>query len=446
MATYFDLTDVIYYSEANSRVTGIQRVQLRILAELSSLYPSEVRAIYFNKMTRTHVVFDSQAVFGPLGTEFRPNEVLRSLGIRRPTLLPDKYQIKNHLRPYEHQKIRRALHKIRLYALGLLAPSRLHARGFEPWRKKDANWVTVSTSPLELKPDDTLALLGSFWDFDEVISLANRHRHQGGKVAVLVHDVIPATAPQYCSTGQVRQFWPRFSEVYKYANRFIAISQHTADDFKRCMGDRIVGIPVNVVPLAHEFGFERQSRQPLTEAQPGRPYVLCIGTIESRKNGATLLKAWEKIIDRLGPATPDIVFCGKYGLGADAFRKHLTTNKKLADYVRVEASPSDESLKKMIQESMFTVFPSFYEGWGLPVGEAAWLGKFCLASSASSVPEVLGDLAEYVDPHDENAWANRIINLVQAPEIIEQRENRIRNSKLRSWQDAARSMLEEISR
>ena len=88
---------------------------------------------------------------------------------------------------------------------------------------------------------------------------------------------------------------------------------------------------------------------------------------------------------------------------------------------------TDTELSDLYRGALFTVYPSFYEGWGLPVAESLAFGKFCLASTAPSLREVGKDWIEYLDPHDEQIWAQKILWFYRHPETILEREKQIEN-------------------
>jgi len=444
MTTYFDITDVIDHARQHSRVSGIQRVQVRIIQELmAGPNKASVAVVYFNRRSQQHVVIDAAKVLGAPGVEFQSLRVLNTL-CEMPLggLLPARFQVNDAVRRYADQKPLRAWMKARLYMKALVCPQRLIALGLEDWRGQGAADRTSTLTPLVLTAGDNLALLGSFWNSEPVVALARRHHEQGGRVAVLVHDVIPRVAPQYCSGQQAQVFWDHFQQLPQYASRFLAVSDFTRQDFVRSMGARVHPEAVKVVNLAHEFGHHPRIEdvtEPAWSASQGR-HVLCVGTIEPRKNGVLLLKVWQALISQFGDATPDLVFCGKYG-AYGRFQALLDQDPALARKVRVVSSPSDAQLVTLHRDALMAVFPSFYEGWGLPVGESAWLGKYCLASSATSVPEVLGNLIDYASPHDPQAWIDKISWLIRYPEQLRARTQAIRRAPLRTWAQTAQDML-----
>jgi glycosyltransferase involved in cell wall biosynthesis len=229
--------------------------------------------------------------------------------------------------------------------------------------------------------------------------------------------------------------------AFAYTTRFISISQWTADALRQFAMQTGHGPTIKVVTLAHEFlGFDRSAKS-ATPAHlsflEGKRFVLCVGTIEHRKNGIALLQAWQKLIEELGGQTPQLVYAGKYGIGGAEFQEHLVGHPVLSGYVHVIHSPSDADLAWLYQTCLFTALPSLIEGWGLPVGEAAWFGKFSVASHATSIPEVCGELIDYVDPHDVEGIKAGMRKPIVDADYLHQREKRIVAAPLKRWIDVA---------
>ena len=99
----------------------------------------------------------------------------------------------------------------------------------------------------------------------------------------------------------------------------------------------------------------------------------------------------------------------------------------------------------LYKATLFTVFPSFVEGWGLPVGESLMFGRPCVASNASSVPEVAGDFVEYIDPFNDHDGYEKILRFVEDREYLEERAQRIKNEfRPREWGDVAKDMIATV--
>jgi len=97
---------------------------------------------------------------------------------------------------------------------------------------------------------------------------------------------------------------------------------------------------------------------------------------------------------------------------------------------------NDKMLRALYDHSLFTIYVSSYEGWGLPIGESLWCGRPVLSGIATSLPEVGGDLVDYVDPLDQNALMAAIEKLCFDDEHRERRVKQISKAKLRTWNDA----------
>ena len=108
-------------------------------------------------------------------------------------------------------------------------------------------------------------------------------------------------------------------------------------------------------------------------------------------------------------------------------------------------SPSDAELVQLYLGCRFTLFPSLYEGWGLPVTESLMFGKPCLVSNVTSLPEAGGALARYFDPDDLNDVVRVIRETISDPAGLAEWEARVkREFRPVSWDESARAILEAI--
>ena len=109
----------------------------------------------------------------------------------------------------------------------------------------------------------------------------------------------------------------------------------------------------------------------------------------------------------------------------------------LFGYIRIVERPSDCELAFLFANCLFSVFPSYKEGWGLPVGEGLWFGRPVVCSNISSMPEVGGAFVEYVDPTSADSIENGISKLITDVQYREQRAEEIKCARLRTWSDVA---------
>ncbi|MCQ8277943.1 glycosyltransferase family 4 protein [Acetobacteraceae bacterium KSS8] len=260
---------------------------------------------------------------------------------------------------------------------------------------------------------DILVVLGSPWFELEYGELAGFVRGRLGlRLAVLVHDVIPVRRPEWVDRGTVRVFRNWYRTVLPLADLVLANSRATAADMESwCARDGIpLAGPAHVLPLGTGFGPDAAKpglSTPLSLPGPlllrlgRRPYVLCVGTIEARKNHLLLFRAWRRLMDEMGPErVPDLVFAGKVGWLVNDLMNQIENSRNLDGKLHVIQGLDDASLRALYDNCLFTVFPSFYEGWGLPVSESLAAGAPCICSNTTSLPEAGGTLARYFDPFD----------------------------------------------
>jgi hypothetical protein len=108
-------------------------------------------------------------------------------------------------------------------------------------------------------------------------------------------------------------------------------------------------------------------------------------------------------------------------------------------------SAADADLAYLHEQSLGSIYPSLYEGWGLPIGEAAWFGRSCIASRESSLPEVCGNRADYVDPQNPPEIAAAVRRAAFDPAWRAWRERLIQAMPLRTWRDVADSCAAAIA-
>jgi len=434
---YFDITDIVRFAGSHDRVAGIPRVHFNLISHLSRTHGGEVvRCLFHHSAALGMVEFDPTALFAD--DEFDASTLLQRLGLEAShRFLPRQRTIKNYLRRFDGNKALRAWKKLDVHLSARWRPQRLAAMGLA----RPVQATPIPLQPVRVLPAGSRQVILSI-DNAETLQLAREHRARGGDVVQMVYDLIPQACPALFAPERIREFTDWLDEIVALRPRALCISAWTARDLRRYIGDDAAQWQIEVVPLAHELdGFERNARvamPPAAEARlPSAPFVLCVGTLENRKNGVGLLRAWEQVLDRLGEQqAPDLVFAGRHGWHIEEFLALLKT-PRLARKVRIVESPSDHDLAWLYGHCLFTAYPSLYEGWGLPVGESAWFGKFCIASKASSVPEVCGDLIEYVDPQDPADIAAKVVAALADPAALARREAAIRAAPLRRWTDVA---------
>lgn len=293
----------------------------------------------------------------------------------------------------------------------------------------------------------TIILLGAFWGHGNTIDQYLASRRSGVAIGAYVYDIIPLTHPQYCKADLVREHSMSVCEMGLVVDFVFTISDFTrhalAALFKEYGGR---DIPMVTVPLAHSMTTEVSATDawPLAlRAIKGAPFVAYISTIEGRKNHRYVVEAWQQLIE-LGIDVPDLVFVGREGWRIGGLKDLLDGTHYLNGRVHLVHDLSDAELDSIYTNAMFTVFTSFVEGWGLPVGESLVHGTPCVASGTSSIPEVGGDFVDYVDPLNLRDGVTVLRRMIEDRKYLQSRRDGIRqNFVARTWDDVGRDFLNQ---
>ncbi|VTZ48914.1 Glycosyl transferase group 1 [Methylocella tundrae] len=291
----------------------------------------------------------------------------------------------------------------------------------------------------DVKAQDSLFIGGAFWLNKGIADLCERTAANSANLIVLFHDLIPLSMPAF--TGH--DFSRQYREALRLPAHFVVTTELNRSELKRARRE-IDQSPArtcsSVVPLADEFpGSERNERAGLASPRlailEGRDFVLCVGTIEIRKNHHALLGVWNELAEERGAALPKLVVAGRRGWKAEATLMQLEALAQGGPVVFIEA-PTDDELRWLYASCLFTAFPSFFEGWGLPVGESFWFGKPCAASNSKSIAPVARDLCVSFSPHHREDMKEALQRLLN-PSTRRLFQRRIEAAPLRRWSEVA---------
>lgn len=221
----------------------------------------------------------------------------------------------------------------------------------------------------------------------------------GARPFFVVHDLIPITHPQYNRAGEREKHMERMRNVLAYGRVAIASSQATLDELAAFARSENLPKPeMRVVPLAPGLAPVASGPAPRDGA-----YFVAIGTIEPRKNHHVLLEVWERLLAKLGDAAPTLVVIGQRGWECEAIVERL--ERGVAAGKNIELSKcSDAELANWLHHSRALLFPTFVEGYGMPLVEALVAGVPAIASDLKVFHEVAGTVPDYADPNDADAW------------------------------------------
>lgn len=294
-------------------------------------------------------------------------------------------------------------------------PAKLFRLSFINWQKFE--WPTIENFIGELD------IYHSFnWYFPP--------QKKGKKVAT-IFDMTPTLFPKYHHKRTVQLENLRLERIKEFANLVITISDSSKKDFLKFSPDSVVEV---VYPAADNFNLNiSQSRKVLKKYNLNPGYFLSVATFEPRKNLTGLLNAYLK-----GKFEKDLVLVGLEGWGDDEISKLIKSSNK----VKIVGYIPDKELPYFYKNAICLVYPSFYEGFGLPVLEAMSLGVPVICSNTSSLPEVGGDAPLYVVPDDENDLRKALIKIDKDKSLRDQliKKGWVQAKKF-SWRKSAQKLV-----
>jgi glycosyltransferase involved in cell wall biosynthesis len=298
-----------------------------------------------------------------------------------------------------------------------------------------------------IQPGDIIVSLGAAWGVPNYMKhMAEAKRRYGIKFSILIHDLIPIEYESFVERRHVVQFRSWLREAIPVADVVLTTSKHSRNALVKLAASAGWSLPrVEVVEPGSGLNDRLTSGVERTINLPER-YVLFVSTIEIRKNHRLLVRVWRELLERHGADTvPVLIFAGQIGWLVDDLLIELTASDYLGGKVVMLPGLSDAELRQVYRSSLFTVFPSLCEGWGLPIAESLVHGKFCVASDRTSIPEVGGDLVDYFDPSNETDALAKIERLLLEPAYLMAREARLRAEyRPRSWADCVHALIGKL--
>ena len=271
------------------------------------------------------------------------------------------------------------------------------------------------------------------------------HSVKRARRVVTIHDLTLMLFPEWHPPARVSSMASEIARSVEIADHVLADSASTRDDIVKHFSIR--SDRISVVPLAAD-----QSFRPLPAMEVQRvlsdwgltrdSYLLFMGTIEPRKNLSRLLQAAELAGKRAGP----LVIAGAHGWGSDEVAARIQSLRRAGRVTYLGYVP-DSARPALINGARGFVYPSLYEGFGLPVLEAMACGVPVLASNVSSLPEVVGSAGLLLDPGDVDAIAQGMIRLWEDEALRRDLSARgLEQARGFSWERTASQTLKAYTR
>ena len=236
-------------------------------------------------------------------------------------------------------------------------------------------------------------------------SYALESQRRGLLPVFFLHDIIPLTHPEYCRPDESGKHHRRLKTMTSVGRGLIVNSDSTLTSLKAYAQSTGFTIPPSVVaPLAPAVLPPPNSRRPMEE-----PYFVVLGTIEPRKNHLLLLNLWRHMAEEMKSDVPQLVVIGQRGWECEQVVDMLERCAILKSCVYEVSRCTDAGLSTWLHHAQALLFPSFVEGFGIPLVEALSIGLPVVASDLPVFHEVVGDIPDYLDPLDGEGWKESIL-------------------------------------
>lgn len=390
----FDIGDLLSYFQDAPNPSGIQRVSINLINTFltTDFYPLEkIKLIVFS---------ESAGGFVEVSQEFFLN------------------LIENIKKPYKER------------------PARLMGT---------RNGYESMLPPLEFNSpeydDAYMILTGAPWGYQSLEQVFDPIVRRGIKIISFIHDIIPLKFPSYFGHGLYQAFRHFLFYAHNNFDAWIFVSEFTKKEV--CAFYASQGLPTVPHVVAPLGGSDLHT--PIKNMEINEPFVLMVSTLIHTKNHIQILRAWQNLLQYSGRSIPKLILVGRYGTHIEETLSFLEDTRFLDGHIEIRQNISDEELASLYAGCLFTVFPSLYEGWGLPVSESLCYGKVCLCSNAASMPEAGGEFCDYFTPGDDSTLMPPLERLLFDDAYRREREEKIRSEYLpRNWKNPAQKVLEAI--
>jgi glycosyltransferase involved in cell wall biosynthesis len=455
---WIDVEDLFEFKRAiGDRPSGIQRLEFELCRSLVSLAQSKDRVFFVRHDARLQrlTAIPWEAVEALYDSMSNGDRKVTSNGDRKVTSTGKSVlRVAKKLIDIFPPSLRNIVSLQIEVFLGLARVARAamaRARVLTPAARSEITPLVINDHfDAEATPGDTVASLGLGFGTDYISYIEKAVREKRLRFAVLIHDIIPLRRPEWYSKWNRENFHVWVDKTLSLADAILTNSTATAADVTAYARDRGMVLRAVPTPIPIGTGFTtRGAPSPGTLSSrlpPPNSYALFVSTIEVRKNHALLFRVWRRLLDDMSATSvPTLVFAGRVGWLVSDLMQQLRNCDFLGGKIIHIESPTDEELEALYAGCLFTLFPSFYEGWGLPVTESHAFGRPSIISNTTSLAEAGGSLARYIDP-DNTTEAYRVIReAIDDRRGLREWRNRVRREfKPVEWSQSARAVLQAL--
>ena len=264
-------------------------------------------------------------------------------------------------------------------------------------------------------------------------------------IVVTIHDVSYIERPEYLPTLRTAQLQISTRHTVRRAAKIITISEFSRQGISKAFDidpENIVVTPLASQDVFHPMNRARAVQDVADSLGIHRPYILNVGDLHPRKNQIGLVRAFKELINAHPELPHALVLAGKHTWFASRVIEEIRRSG-LEDRIVLTGFVDDELLPSLYNAADIFVFPSFYEGFGLPAIEAMACGRAVACSSATALPEVVDGAAILFDPESIEEQTRAIRDILIDPELAARMEKKsLQRAATFDWRETARKTLD----
>lgn len=423
----FDTTQLVHWQ---GRLSGIPRV-IHEMAIRYQKFPN-VTFVTWDKYSDEYIIIDLQKSLRDRGKQIHYQAVgsTRSSSPGNRSKTPLMVEVKNKAK---------------------IVAKKLHLEKYAQaaWRRaRGANehGLPAGHQFVEFQPGDSLVVLWGEMQYDHFAEKLVSLQKKGVRLVQMVHDMIPLLVPQF--NGHSTEIMTSYCrKVLPITDTIIVNSRSTKQDVTKWLKQNQLNVPrFHTIRLGDDFSVNKVEKPVAPELSDLKKmnFVLSVGTVEARKNHSVLYYAYKLAAVR-GISLPQLVIVGGKGYRTENIIDIINNDPEVNQKIILAHNISDTTLAWLYQNARYTVYPSFYEGWGIPIAESIANGVPCLASNTSSMTEIAGTLIDYFTPASSDECLAGMQKL-NDPEYNKAARKKIAGYTPTTWSDTFSQLDEAVSR
>lgn len=296
------------------------------------------------------------------------------------------------------------------------------------------------------KEDIVFIPWGEWWDTSFTDYLVNIHHEQNVKLVQIIHDMATITQAQFFETVSVNPESYN-QQILPICSLVLVPSQNTKNEMLTWLKNKKLTLPtVSVFREGDDFKVANtvMPKDPkfISSGLKGGDFILCVGTIEAKKNHRLLYYVY-KLASSRKIKLPKLVIVGRPGYGTKMTIELLTHDQEIANKFVLLTNTTDEELSWLYEHCMFTILPSFHEGWGIPIAESVARGVPCLCSNTSSMVEIAEGIVEHFSPASTDECLSAIVKWLD-PINLSAAQTKTKQYAKHSWDKSFKQVLTAV--